>query len=167
MERSSISSELSGEDTDMTVKATVTDPAHGGGIKLTILKRPKLVSTTPLAPGGTIAGVKSPTRDVKKGPAAAKPPRSLVEIFAWVPMRSRDAKFVFKFQGRVQLCMFSERQKAQSLARAIAAQHAAISPYRCLCAGLALHGKPRGRGAAGVGRPRGARGGALNLAIML
>jgi len=173
--RSSRSEEhLSGEDADMTVKASDSGTQ---GIKLTILKRPKIKPPTPpscttsplLATTATTLGTDLKAEGPARPPAGASGKKhSLVSVFAWVPMRNRDATFVFKFQGRIQFSMFSERQKAQIIARQIAAQHGAVSRYSALCAGLPLSGKRRSGGAgAGSKVIRRQIDCALDLATML
>ena len=151
--RSDENTSYAGDDADLTVKATVSDPSLG--IKLTILKRPKLQqfpvlwsSLPPMASdlAGTAASIMlnevEKLKDRKRVGVLVRPKCKMADAFeCTVPLRNRDVIFVFKFQGRVQLCTFSERQKALILARDMAIQLAAVSRYRTLCARLQTCGK--------------------------
>lgn len=140
-----------GDDTDLTIKATVSDPSRG--IKLTILKRPKTAAaaapqlTSPVASLPSLwPKVSSSVKTVSKIPSKScrsSLPKSTLksDIFELTQLKERDVIFVFSFQGRVQHCVFSERQKALILARDMALQHAAVSKYRSMCSALPNHGK--------------------------
>lgn len=146
-----------GEDTDLTIKATVSDPSRG--IKMTILKRPKTKVSTPtnpqpIVPTPTVPPAPPQVPLVQPVEATASPkkpklgrksslPKSVKtpDVFELSRLRERDVIFVFSFQGRVQHCVFSERQKALILARDMALQHAAVSKYRTLCSSLQHYGK--------------------------
>lgn len=142
-----------GDDTDLTIKATVTDPSRG--IKLTILKRPKTTaaaaapqltspaSSLPSLWPQVFSSVKSVSKIQSKSCSRSSLPKSTLksDVFEVTQLRERDVIFVFSFQGRVQHCVFSERQKALILARDMALQHAAVSKYRSMCSALPNHGK--------------------------
>lgn len=173
-----------GEDTDLSIKATVSDPSRG--IKMTILKRPKtklsspptlqpIVSTPAILP--PLPPTQVPTlQPIDANSSPKKPkigrksslPKSVKtsDMFELSRLRERDVIFVFSFQGRVQHCVFSERQKALILARDMALQHAAVSKYRTLCTSLRYHGKrPKSSGATISKQPAGT--GALDLRHIL
>lgn len=139
-----------GDDTDLTIKATVSDPSRG--IKLTILKRPKTAAAAPqlTSPVSSLpslwpqvsGSVKSVSKIQSKSCRSSLPKSTLKsDVFELTHLKERDVIFVFSFQGRVQHCVFSERQKALILARDMALQHAAVSKYRSMCSALPNHGK--------------------------
>ena len=152
---SSISDEYTGDDADLSIKASVNDPSHG--IKLTIFKRPKSKSTPEVAQ--PLAAEKQSTTDVKiaklSNDKKSNPVKKLspAEMFELTTLRGRDALFMFRFQGRIQLCTFTERKKMQILARNMALQHASVSRYRNLCAQKKLYGKPKNSLTSVPGKP--------------
>ncbi len=111
-----------GEDADLTVQATVSDPSMG--IKLFISKKPKsrvetekAASDVPLMPklssqealtGETRTSAPKLYRSGSKPSGADSEP-----VFDRVPIQSQEVTFVFRFLGREQVCK-TERNRIRS-----------------------------------------------------
>ena len=125
---------------DVAIKATLSDPLHG--IKLKISKCSKQTKDVVLesASDGTFGETKS-----KKASSGSKRNSSSVitsEMFDEMPLKNREDVIIsFRFRNQSNLNTFTEKKKAQILARNMTRQYASTSRYRELCNNLKPYSK--------------------------
>ena len=113
-----------GDDTDLTVKATVSDPSLG--IKLTIAKLPKFKTLSPKAPELKRRRLKSDR---------------ITEVFDRPPLKRPKEFMVFRYQGMEKFCQRSQYSRRGFLEQQSRELHTQQSEYRILCTQLKSVGK--------------------------
>ena len=129
-----------GDDTDLTVKATVSDPSMG--IKLTITKRPKAKESC--IPANVFSPPEKPDPKLEARRTKRRELR-MKELFEGnlEPDQPRDVSFTFRFQGREQRCMNRGRRMQHSVCCSSSDTNTTVMQNECRKLGLMM--RPYGR----------------------
>ncbi|ESO13186.1 hypothetical protein HELRODRAFT_159817 [Helobdella robusta] len=130
-----------------SVKAVVTNSQHGIKLKISkFSKFQKFVTHSSVNDSDISTCVshkfvlKKPSDKNNLISKNTKNQMKLEEVFELTPFRIRDEILIpFRFKGKTILSTFTEKKKAQILAKNMAKQHASLSRYRELCSTLQCH----------------------------
>lgn len=126
---------------DVAIKSTLSDPLHG--IKLKISKCSKQMKDAILE-SSTSDGPFGETKSKKASGGSKRNSSSVMtsEMFDEMSLKNReDVLITFRFRNQSNLNTFTEKKKAQILARNMSRQYASTSRYRELCNNLKPYSK--------------------------